>query len=561
MGAAVVLYALLHAAAVRGQAPTTSSTNAAASPTLPGVPTTGVTGTSTAFGGGFLGSDAATGTTSIRAATTQVGPPQATELLGLEAPSGPAPVLTLDDALQRIDVENPDVRIAAARVAQQGAALRRAWAGVLPQLSLGGNYTYTCTGGGKDLVSCGDRTTPLGDQEQLQQQATLFTGLADVLRVAADGNPDAGQAAELRRQAADLESAAAQLQGQDTEEIVVQPASVFSAQLTFTLPLFNGRAFPQLANAYAAKDVAEHARRQVREALRYAATRSYYAAAGAKRLVAIGERQLGSAVHHREATRARVEAQTQPALALRRAELEELRARQDLQNAQAAFDAAIATLGLLVGSDAAFDVVEPPPAAPPADAPAALIERALAARPEVIVQRLALTIAERQVTDAWMQFLPSVGLVATARGTSFTSGFVRDPVTGTLSLSATLPLYDGGIRYAALRESSERVREEQIRLRQLEDRVAAQVRGNLRDLPLREATRRLAEEAVRIAGLAVEQAQATFDAGLGTALDVSDTQLRLAQAEADLVRAELDVSLAAVGLTYVSGGRAVQASP
>src|SRR5690349_21681108 len=67
------------------------------------------TGTPAAFGGGFLGSDAAATATSIRAATIGGdGASPATELLGLDAASGPPPLLTLDEVLQRIDVENPD---------------------------------------------------------------------------------------------------------------------------------------------------------------------------------------------------------------------------------------------------------------------------------------------------------------------------------------------------------------------------------------------------------------------------------------------------------------------
>jgi len=64
-----------------------------------------------------------------------------------------------------------------------------------------------------------------------------------------------------------------------------------------------------------------------------------------------------------------------------------------------------------------------------------------------------------------MQFAPSVNLVASAHATSFTSGFVQDPITGTLAITASIPLYDGGARYAALKDSASKIREETIRSR------------------------------------------------------------------------------------------------
>jgi outer membrane protein TolC len=231
-----------------------------------------------------------------------------------------------------------------------------------------------------------------------------------------------------------------------------------------------------------------------------------------------------------------------------------LRAKQQHRAAKSSYDLAIASLGLLLGREEAFDVVAPPSTtdAPPGEADA-LIEKALASRPDVSAERRAVEIAKRGELDAWMMFMPSINLIASARATSFTQGFVRDPITGTLSINASLPLYDGGLRYAAMKDSSSRIREENIRLRQLEDRVRAQVRGNLRDLAVKQEALSLSQEAVAVARVAHEQAQAMFDAGVGTSLDVSDTALALFVSESDLARAELDLQLTKAGLQYVTG--------
>jgi outer membrane protein len=479
-------------------------------------------------------------------------------LVGLKDPSA-RETLTLADVLRLADASAADLRIAAERVVQQEANLRRAWAAVLPNLSLNGSWQLACTGGGgggSDVVSCADRSTQLVDPEALQQQADLLDSLAQVFTAAADASSDAEQEGALRSQAAQLNASAdsARQQAQNAKPVVVQPASVFSSSLTMSVPLFNGRAFPLLWNAQDAVDVAGLARDHVKSTLLYSTTRAYHGAVAAKKLVTIAVRQLESATKHKAATAARVEAQTQPPLSLRRAELEELRVKQHLHNARASYQVAIASLGLVLGRDEAFDVVEPAAVAARSTAPIdELSDRAIAMRPDVAAQRRAVDIARRGELDAWMMFVPAVNLITSARATSFTQGFVRDPLTGTVAITATVPLYDGGLRYAAMKDSTSRVREETIRARQLEDRVRAQVRGNARDVVVKENALALSQEGAKVARTAHEQAGAMFDAGVGTALDVSDTSLALFVAQNELARAELDVQLARIGFAYVTG--------
>ncbi|MCC7072431.1 MAG: TolC family protein [Deltaproteobacteria bacterium] len=498
---------------------------------------------------GFGASTSVGSGSALRAGADAVG------LVELAEPAARAP-LTLLQVLDAVVRDAADAQSAVERVIQQEAALRRAWSALLPTLTAGASYSLTCLGGGELGVSCADRTASFIDPDAAERQAQLFEGLASAIEIGAQVEPDPADQQELLDQAAELRASASQIRADaaDAKPVVVQAANVLTGSLTLAVPIFNGRAFPLLQNAVAAVDVAKGSGDQVRAALRYSATRAYYAAVTAKKLVALAEQRVASAARHQQATAARVESATQAPLALRRAELDHLRARRELAQARAGHDGAVAALGLVLGRREAFDVVEPGAQPPlPAGNADALIERALAARADVAAQRLAVEIAGRGEVDAWMMFLPSVNLVAAARGTSFTTGFVGDPVIGTVSVSAQLPLYDGGVRYAALKDSASRVREAKIALRALEDRVHAQVRGNLRDVREREAALQLSREAAQVAALAHQQAQATFDAGLGTALDVSDTALAEFLADLELARAELDLALAREGLRYVVG--------
>jgi outer membrane protein TolC len=373
--------------------------------------------------------------------------------------------------------------------------------------------------------------------------------------VAADAASSPEDEANFRARQAELTAAADQIKNTDVTPVVVQPASQLAGQMTVSLPLLNPRAYPALLNAYDGIDAASLAREQARQALVLGVVRAYYAAVTAERVMLASQRQVELATAQRDAVAARVQAATQPVLAEKRATLELLRAKQTLAQAKAAVDNAIGAIGTLVGRTETF-LLAPPPPMPPALAATdteALVEQALQQRLEVRTQRTMVTIAERSVLDAWAQFLPTIGVSASARATSFTTGFVRDPVTGVLNLSATLPLYDGGARYAALDDGNSRVTEEKIRLRQLEERVAAQVRGSARDVGVREEAARLALEALTVAREAQAQAQALFDAGVGTALDLTETNVAVFGAETDALRTELELAMAHLGLRWAVG--------
>ena len=521
---------------------------------LGGATTGGVdpTGGASGANSGFSSSTAASVPGRFPTASTGLAG-DAQGLLGLREPAAGRKTLSLDDALKRATGEAPDTRIAIERVVQQEAQLRRAWALLLPTLNAGVAYTHNCTGGG-DGIDCADRSQNLVNQEQIDQQSLLFQSLADIAGVAADaaGNPD--DEAAFRSQQNDLQKAADDIANTDTQTVVVQPASQFAGQVTLTVPLFNPRAYPLVMNAYDGVDASKLAEQQAKQGLALSVVRAYYAAYTAQRLVAASERQVEATTSQRDAVKVRVDASTQPMLSLKRAELELLRARQSLAQARASADNAIAILGTALGIDEMFALVEPAVVVgiDPADA-AQLVDKAFEQRLEIKTQRIVLAIAERGTVDAWMQFLPQVGVSATARATSFTQGFVRDPVTGTLTLSASVPLYDGGVRYAAMRESSSKTTEERVRLQQLQDRIAAQVRGNLRDVAVREEALALARQSLEVAREAHTQAQALFDAGVGTALDLTDTGFAVFASETDALRAELDLATARLGLRWAVG--------
>lgn len=470
-------------------------------------------------------------------------------------------ILTLDEALQRAAVANYDLRGLREKVVQQETQVRKAWSALLPQVSLGATYNYNCLvaassrDGTTKAIDCSDQTLQFTSQEQLDQQALLFNSIGGLVERAAEFEPDPAAQEAQREQARQLFTAADQIKNTNTDPIVIQPAHVLSGNLNVSMPLFNGRAFPLLQNAYSAVDLVKLSTTQARSSLLYGVARAYYGAITAQRFIAIAEAQRDSNIRHRDAVKKRVELKTQTQLALQRAELEVVKAEQQVRSAKNAYLSAVSTIGTLIGETEMFDIVEPPAQISVETSASTddLINQALSIRPEMRVQKIAVAIADRAEFDAWMMFMPSVALVGQLRATSNASGFVAAPINGTLLIQANIPIYDGGARYAALQESASKIREQLLKLRQLEEKVTAQVRGNIDEIAIKTEALNLSRQAVDLAKAGQAQAQAMFEAGVGTSLDVSDTGTAVMLAEAELARAELELQQARLGLAYIVG--------
>jgi len=163
----------------------------------------------------------------------------------------------------------------------------------------------------------------------------------------------------------------------------------------------------------------------------------------------------------------------------------ENRADQEARRAQFSYSAAKSQLAALVDRrDTAFELA--PPQKPPEEIRGQLkdlISKALAERPEMAAARANEEIAARLKTDAWAQFLPTLAVTANARYNDPATSFRADSsgnfqgVAGTwaVAVALTLPLYDGGFRYVALKDADSQLRTARAQTRGEATRRSARV--------------------------------------------------------------------------------------
>lgn len=173
----------------------------------------------------------------------------------------------------------------------------------------------------------------------------------------------------------------------------------------------------------------------------------------------------------------------------------------------------------------------------PAEAvdPAALLEAARAARPELQAQRERRRAAGLSHEAARWERLPSVqafgdyGVI----GTAFGSGLP----TRTAGVRVNLPVFDGGRRDARRAEVASLARQEELRTRDVEQQVELEVRLAAEALRSAEAQVRTALEALELAEQELAHAERRYEAGVAPSLEVADAQTRVARAREQKVTA------------------------
>ncbi|MDP2346044.1 MAG: TolC family protein [Deltaproteobacteria bacterium] len=467
-----------------------------------------------------------------------------TGLSGLRAVEHPE-VISLDDAFRRASERSTDLRVTQARLSESKANVTQAWASVLPNVSLKADYTY----------SFPEQEAQLGSPDQFTQQALLFDSIANITDASAAQNPDPVARRAAAEQAAALRQTAKDLRSSEVPSFVLSPAHQVGGNITFAMPLFNGRAFPLLQNAYSAVELTRLSSQQAKAAVLWGVARTYYAVAGTKQLVQTASEQVESTKRHLTTTQQRHELGYVTDLAVDRAVLEVKKAEQQERQARGGLRAAKAGLAGLLGIVDDFDVDAPPPVAALNESVPfeALLERARDARVDLRVQKQLLAIADRNKQDAWLRFLPSFQLIAQGRYTSNTAGLTSQPLTGAVIVQGTLPLYDGGQTFGAIDGADAKLTQELLRTRQLEENIERELRGTLDDLALKKENVTTTSEVAVLAKKTADNAEALYGEGAITQSDVTDARLGAFAASVEATRATLDLETARIGLAYSIG--------
>jgi outer membrane protein len=225
-----------------------------------------------------------------------------------------------------------------------------------------------------------------------------------------------------------------------------------------------------------------------------------------------------------------------------------------LVQAHSDVEAAFARLSAAMGSAQPAVYVlkeEPLPPEPPSDA-AELVAAALRERPDLASERSASHAAEKFALAERALWLPSVSLIGAAGATPYRELGLNSRYAA-VGVNVSVPLASGGLLSARRAEAGLRASAEEQRLRDLENTVARDVRTAWLDAQAAYRRLQLADELRAHAADAADLAQARYDIGLGSIVELSQAQLNKTRADIERASAEYDCQIRMADLKYQTG--------
>ncbi len=163
-------------------------------------------------------------------------------------------------------------------------------------------------------------------------------------------------------------------------------------------------------------------------------------------------------------------------------------------------------------------------------------------RPDIAGARASLEVAKRNLRNVWFTFLPTIDVQSTV-SQAFVPGPQSNYPNPTWSISGvlTVPIWDGGLRYAALRNNRA---QEDIAGQNLEAarrQAIIQVQQAQRQLTVAETSDAVARQQRDLAAQNDQMTQTAYMAGQGTSLELVTASEAHRQAELNLALADFNV--------------------
>lgn len=291
-----------------------------------------------------------------------------------------------------------------------------------------------------------------------------------------------------------------------------------------------------------------------REDVLLEADRAYYNALRAEAVLRVAQRTVEERQLVADQVTALAQSKLKSALDVSFANVNLAQAKLLLVQAQNEVQASFAALAAALGSsdERTFTLEdEPLPPPPPAD-PGQLVAEAFHDRPELIGARFNQQASEkfaRAERDLW---LPSVSMLGSAGATPLHQAPLADRYAAA-GVNVNIPIFNGHLFEARRAQAELKAQAEDQNLRDLGDRVARDVRVAWLNSKTAFERLGLTKQLLDEANLALDLAQARYQLGLGSIVELSQAQLNQTQAQIDQTSAKYDYQIQFATLNYQIG--------
>jgi outer membrane protein len=216
--------------------------------------------------------------------------------------------------------------------------------------------------------------------------------------------------------------------------------------------------------------------------------------------------------------------------------------------------AAFASLSAVLGSPqaAVYALSEEGLPPPPEAEHASIVARALRERPDVAAQRLADQASQRFADAERALWMPSVSVIGAAGVTPYHQVGLNDRYSAA-GVNVTVPLFNGNLFPARHAEAAFRAQAQDQALRDLENRVARDVTTAWLDTRTAYQRLDLTGQLFAQASEALELAEARYNLGLSSIVELTQAQLNKTRTEIEQATARYEYQARTAALRYQTG--------
>jgi len=332
---------------------------------------------------------------------------------------------------------------------------------------------------------------------------------------------------------------------------VILPLNDWNLRLTISQPIFAGlRDLRTYRQAKEGIRGAEQGARAVEDQILLKVAVDYLTVVQGDALVAVEEQSLDLAERRLKQAQDFFEAGEVTQVDVLRAESSVKAAERRVALAHREREVAAGQLRVDLDLDGEIRVAEPSPDLPPRAPESDLIAQAEKTRPAVRQARIALRVAELEVSKQKGAYLPVVTADA---------GYVRQKTAfpaeeyGYAALRVSVPIWQSGEVAARVAGARVRQRQAQLALDEVERSVREDVRRAILDAETAARTLSLSEEQLAATEAEYQQVFELYQSQEATSLDLQATETTLADARRTVVNSRLARILAELGIHFAAG--------
>ena len=324
--------------------------------------------------------------------------------------------------------------------------------------------------------------------------------------------------------------------------INIFPQNAYNLTLTLIQPIYSGgRNIGIYKQAKLSKELAKNSVALAKQNVLLGVTAAYYQVIKAQQNLEITRKTLELARHELKIARARYKVGEVTVTAVLQAEMSLKNAERELVQRENELEIAKERFRLLTGIKGDFKLAEPREPKPPQGSFDDLITKGLRERIEMKMNELELKVAREELAKARGRFLPSVSAQAMLLRQS--ANFPAKQYAS-ISLSFSLPIFDGGVGFAELKEAKSKEQQALINRDKLIKEIKLQINQAYLNLKTVTAALETLRKQVELAKKNYELVSRFFAVGEATSLELSQALIAYDSAQKALASLKYDRYLA-----------------